>query len=269
MRGKRKKGIKLSTRIVKGAMRRNVLELFSGQPLVQAFKASPGWMKQFMGRWRITWRRRNDNAKKSAEEVMPAVAKFINRLRVLRQDHPSVLVEGPPCAPSYFFNFFSFGTQRVWIKSPGSGLDKRQCTLQLLVRPLGKQPLPCLLFRGQPVPTQAWRLPLRNLEEELYDKDVKVLWQAKAWADTETCVRWAEGPFGDFVRKHLGGGPSLVLADNLGAQQQTAFIGSMERFGPAGATHVWQPCDHHLGREYGRRMGESYDRRALRIFGCC
>jgi hypothetical protein len=56
--------------------------------------------------------------------------------------------------------------------------------LQLLVRPLGKQPLPCLLFRGQPVPTKAWRVPLRNLEEELYDKDCKVLWQAKAWADT-------------------------------------------------------------------------------------
>jgi hypothetical protein len=36
-------------------------------------------------------------------------------------------------------------------------------------------------------------------------------------------------------------------------------LGAKVWFGPPGATHVWQPCDHHLGREYGRRMGESYD----------
>jgi hypothetical protein len=210
MRGKRKKGIKLTTRIVKGAMKKHVLEVYGGQPQVQAFKASAGWMKRFMGRWRITWRRRNDNAKKSAAELMPAVAKFICRLREFRHDHPSALVGDLPPLPRWAetdprHNFTAtygefdpyntlnvdqhplpfastdpctlefIGTQRVWIKQPGSGLDKRQCTLQLLVRPLGKQPLPCLLFRGLPVPTQEFRRDIRDLETELYDKDCNVL----------------------------------------------------------------------------------------------
>jgi hypothetical protein len=57
----------------------------------------------------------------------------------------------------------------------------------------------------------------------------------------------------------------LVLADNLGAQTKESFTTAMEeggatmKMGPAGATHVWQPCDHHLGREYGRLMGQYYD----------
>lgn len=42
------------------------------------------------------------------------------------------------------------GTRRVWVKAPGSGLDKRQGTLQLAIRPRGRQPKPCLLFRGTP-----------------------------------------------------------------------------------------------------------------------
>jgi hypothetical protein len=101
MRGKRRKGIKLTTRIVKGAMKKHVLEVYGGQPQVQAFKASAGWMKRFMGRWRITWRRRNDNAKKSAAELMPAVTKFICRLREFRHDHPSALVGDLPPLPRW------------------------------------------------------------------------------------------------------------------------------------------------------------------------
>jgi hypothetical protein len=123
----------------------------------------------------------------------------------------------------------------VWIKQPGSGLDKRQCTLQLLVRPLGKEPLPCLLFRGLQVPTQEFRRDIRDLETELYDKDCNVLWQAKAWADTETSVLWAKGPFVDFVREHLGGGPSLVLEENirdfnlaLGIAQQQSVVAALD-----------------------------------------
>jgi hypothetical protein len=130
-----------------------------------------------MARFRITWRRRNDNATQSAAQLMPRVADFINDLRAFRVEHPSMLVgdlDAPPSADSFParygkydpYNTFNvdqhplpfascdpctlefIGTERVWIKQPGSGLDKRQATLQLLVRPLGRQPLPCLLFRG-------------------------------------------------------------------------------------------------------------------------
>jgi len=38
---------------------------------------------------------------------------------------------------------------KVWISQPGSGLDKRQCTLQVCFRPSGEQPHLAVIFRGQ------------------------------------------------------------------------------------------------------------------------
>lgn len=294
MRARRKKGIKLTTRIAKAAMKLNVRRMYADDDSSLGFKASSGWMKRFMARFGITWRRRNDNATKSAAQLMPSVANFINDLRAFRVDSPSVLVGDLDAVPSEDgfaarfgkygpYNTFNvdqhplpfascdpctldfIGTERVWIKQPGSGLDKRQATLQLMVRPLGPQPLPCLLFRGAMEPNGPKRTITREQEELKYDKDCVVLWQAKAWADTATCVAWAKGPFADFVSDVLDGGDTLVLADNLGAQTKDVFTSAMEeggavlKLGPAGATHVWQPCDHHLGREYGRLMGHYYD----------
>ena len=37
---------------------------------------------------------------------------------------------------------------KVWIAQPGSGLDKRQCTLQVCFRPNGEQPRIAVIFRG-------------------------------------------------------------------------------------------------------------------------
>ena len=56
------------------------------------------------------------------------------------------------------------GCKRVLIKQAGSGLDKRQCSLQLLIRPMGVQPRPCLISRGPPVPKGAKRLKKRSIE---------------------------------------------------------------------------------------------------------
>ena len=38
---------------------------------------------------------------------------------------------------------------KVWISQPGSGLDKRQCTLQICFRPEGQQPKIAIIFRGK------------------------------------------------------------------------------------------------------------------------
>ena len=126
---------------------------------------------------------------------------------------------------------------------------------------------PCLLFRGSPELSREYDKDNRVRDEKEYDDDVVVLWQAKAWADTETCVKWAEGPFAKFVKEELDGGETLVLADNLKSQVKDDFVDAVKAknghmmFGPKlkGATHVWQPVDHHIGREYGRLMGIYYD----------
>lgn len=58
----------------------------------ERFKGSAGWMKRFMGRHRIVWRCRNDNATKSVEKLAPLVLKFINSVRALRAEGRGELV---------------------------------------------------------------------------------------------------------------------------------------------------------------------------------
>jgi hypothetical protein len=48
MRGMRKSGVKVTTRIAKAAMKLNVRQLYVGDSTAQDFKASSGWMKRFM-----------------------------------------------------------------------------------------------------------------------------------------------------------------------------------------------------------------------------
>ena len=70
------------------------------------------------------------------------------------------------------------GRTSVWISQPSNGLDKRQCTLQLCIRPTDVQPVPpAVIFRGQ-----------GNIEEEelkLHDPRVNVFWQKNGWTDKE------------------------------------------------------------------------------------
>jgi hypothetical protein len=115
------------------------------------------------------------------------------------------------------------------------------------------------LFRGSPASNHVE-------EEKQYDRDVHVLWQPKAWADLTTCIEWAKGPFKKIVDEFLPDTDSLLLADNLKSQTKDEFKTAVKEngraqmlFGPKGATYIWQPIDHHIGRLYSRRMGVLYD----------
>jgi hypothetical protein len=157
-------GLKLTTRMLRSKMRACVRAHYGADT---GFKASTGWVKRFMARHGLTWRRRNDNAKVGVEKLVVPLAHFINDLRLYRMRHPSTdrrwgkyglcntfnVDQVPlPFASSDPRTLEFVGTKRVWIKQLGSGLDKRQATLQLLIRPCGKQPRPTLLFRGRAKP---------------------------------------------------------------------------------------------------------------------
>jgi hypothetical protein len=79
------------------------------------------------------------------------------------------------------------GAKRVWVTQIGSGLDKRQATLQLCIRARGEQPKSCLIFRWRQKRNKTQRDELKK-----YDVDVVCLWQKNALADTEVCLNWAK-----------------------------------------------------------------------------
>ena len=236
VRDQRAAGIKVTTRLVLQKMLREV----NNRNGTVLFMASPGWVKRFMGRYGLKWRRRNDKSKRSTESLIRALAAFINALRAFRLRHPSDL--DPAWGNFNCSNTFNvdqvplpfasadprtlefIAVKRVWIKQPGAGLEKRQCTLQLLIRALGKQPKPTLIFRGNPTPTRAADRRKREEEAKDYDEDVTVIWQKKAWADMDTCVRWSEVSFKEFMDEELGAGSEgLLLCDNLRSQVRAGF----------------------------------------------
>ena len=73
---------------------------------------------------------------------------------------------------------------KVWISQSMARLDKRQCSLQVVLRPEGLQPKLGIIFRGKG--------NIREEERACYHESVDVYFQAKAWADTAVSVDWVK-----------------------------------------------------------------------------
>lgn len=139
---------------------------------------------------------------------------------------------------------------RVWVAQPGSGLDKRQATLQMCFSPLGMVK-PALIFRGT---------GKRVSQDEVtaYHSDVDVYWQPNAWADTAFSVEW--------VRRTLSKDVAdlneyVLFCDNLTAQTSDAFLREVRQhngivwFGVPNGTHFWQPVDAGPGKAFKSYIG--------------
>lgn len=140
---------------------------------------------------------------------------------------------------------------RVWIAQPGSGLDKRQATLQMCFSPEGMVK-PALIFRGT---------GKRISQDELaaYDSDVDVYWQANAWADTEFSVNWVKNTLSKAV-DNLD--EYVLFCDNLTAQTSDEFLKEVRQhkgivwFGVPNGTHYWQPVDAGPGKAFKSHIKE-------------
>lgn len=85
----------------------------------------------------------------------------------------------------------------VWVRSASSGLDKRQCTVQLTIFADGKSRIkPLLIFRGT-----GKRIPLT--EQLKYDKHVTVQFQPNAWCDEEAMERWIRTSWKPHVKEEI------------------------------------------------------------------
>ena len=128
---------------------------------------------------------------------------------------------------------------KVWIAQPGSGLEKRQCTLQICVRAAGEQPRLAIIFRGK-------GMRISDDEKASWHKDVDVYFQPNAWADTEFSKKWAKRTLSKSVKNLKR---FALFADNLTAQTSDAFKESVAIlkgvvwFGLANATDLWQVVD--------------------------
>ena len=76
------------------------------------------------------------------------------------------------------------GSSEVWCVSGSSGLDKRQCSVQLTIFADGVPSVrPLVIFRGK-------GLRITREEQEAWDRIVQVAFQPKAWCDKSRMKKW-------------------------------------------------------------------------------
>ena len=128
----------------------------------------------------------------------------------------------------------------TWISQPGSGLDKRQCSLQVMVRGEGKQPKIAIIFRGKG--------NVKQHEKQAWHPDVDVYFQPNAWVDEATCMKWTEKTLKKFVEDEQLD-KFLLFCDNLEAQCSDSFKETVHKmnglvwYGLKNGTDLWQVVD--------------------------
>lgn len=100
------------------------------------------------------------------------------------------------------------GAKTVWAKSTGSGMEKRQCTVQHTIYADGVfRTKTVIIFRGT-------GKRVSQGEKKQWDPRVYVTWQEKAWADESVTLEWARFVYRGFERE-----PRLLVMDAHRAQK--------------------------------------------------
>lgn len=202
---RRAKGSKISKLWLKTKMKKKIESCY-GKEEADKFKASNNWFQRFKRRHNISLRRRTNKKKNAANDGRETIQRFHrdlrkavqskrrrdtsfvadqtygrwlpkNRLNVDQVPLPFVVEQDQ----TYEFE----GNKQVWISQPGSGLDKRQATLQLCIKAEGEQTVkPAIIFRGKG--------NVLSAEQEKYDADVHVYFQSNAWMDAEVNLKWTK-----------------------------------------------------------------------------
>jgi hypothetical protein len=251
---------------------------------LEKFKCSSGWLSGFLKRHGLVRRRATNKRSHSVEDLLGDVLGFVRFLRELRQNNPSdedeVLgiynlyttfnvdsVPLPFCSVSKT-TIDKHGATRVSIICAGSGLDKRQATLHLCIRPFGEQPWPTIILKGAMTKDGKEDTKKRAEEMEKFAQyKVHVLWQDHAWLDEALAVtHWIPSFKQDLARIGLSSSKILLLSDNLDAQKTDTYTSTLANdlnclcvYGPKNGTDVWQPVDHGVGQRYQSLIAGFYD----------
>jgi hypothetical protein len=114
----------------------------------------------------------------------------------------------------------------------GSGLEKRQCSLQVCLRGDGEQPRMAIIFRSKG--------RLTPEEKAAWSPEVDVYFQKNAWADTAVSVEWEERTLSKATKDEKR---FVLFCDNLKFKQAIAKQRGVVWYGLANATDCWQPAD--------------------------
>ena len=218
----------------------------------EEFKHSDQWFNRFCRRFKIAFRRKTHVAQAAPKELEPAISKFhASLLRVRRRGEYKLKdIANMDQTPLPFVlddhrSYADKGSKEVWCASAASGLDKRQCTVQLTIFGDGIPRIrPFIIFRGQ-------GLRISHTEQDAWYRRVHVVFQKNAWCDEAVMKRWINELWGNvFVNPATPGSTGKILVADVHRAQQTDGVKALLKKTktelvniPPGCTSRIQPLD--------------------------
>ena len=257
----RRKGIKVKGWWFK-TRAKQILELNKPD---STFRFSEGWFINFKRRYRISLRRPTNTAQKQPDDKEEAIKEFHRKIRKIQlpgegdgpqeekfELHQIANVDQTPLPFSFTQGptYETTNASTVWVRGGQSGLDKRQCTVQLTIFADGEPRVkPFLIFRGK-----GKRISLK--ERLQYDKRVMVKFQVNAWCDEVAMEYWIRNCWSPVVKEE-----SILVLDLHRAQKTdrikdvlTRQCGITPVFVPAGCTSIVQPLDVSFNAPFKKRV---------------
>ena len=232
------------------------------------FKYSNRWFNGFCRRNRISLRRKTHVAQKSPATLKDAIQKF--HAKLLRERIRSTFSTGrhskhgpntTALCPDDGRTYDTTGAEEVWCSSGASGLDKRQCTVQLTVFGDGVSRVrPTLIFRSE-------GKRIKPDERRSWDKRVNVYFQKNAWCD-EVIMKWTSEEWCNIFTNPATPGSSgkLLVADVHKAQQTVEVKRLLQKKNtvlanvPPGCTSRVQALDVVLNKPFKNLVREQLEK---------
>ena len=253
----RKKGLKVKGWWFRTSTKQILSEI---GPEAAPFSSSDGWFSRFKSRHRISKRRATNCCQREPDDKRGAIQNFHRSIRRAAKEGEQIGPLGRWTArhianmdqtplPFIFCSgetYTDTGERSVWVRGGASGLEKRQCTVQLTLFVDGEPRVkPLLIFRGQ-------GKSIALSEQVRYERRVVVKFQQNAWCDGDMMKYWVRQCW----KPTCQGSMHLVL--DVHRAQTTDDIQSILEsechtictYVPRGCTSLVQPVDVSFNKPF-------------------
>jgi hypothetical protein len=273
------KWIRRTARILFEELYPEKVTVIDKKKVFQGMNFSRGWFDGFLKRRKISLRQTTKKAQVIPDDYQSKIINWLQFNRRASSKYSFKLSEianmdQTPIAFEFLSKktYHTKGEKTVFCKQARSGWDRRQATLQIVVHADGKPRCkPLLIFHGQSDRKQHPKWPSLKAEYKLYDKRVAVMFNPKAWSNTDLMVEWIKTHYTYstehlfFTRNSTQRPPRFLSLDVFAGQKTTEVTDALKSincttsFIPGGTTGFIQVCDTAINKALKDRIEELAD----------